>query len=540
MLKGIFFITVYCLFHSAMAQTPSILWQYNLHDMSFGQTSARDLEGDGKLELIFSTYWNNSNLYCLNAENGTLRWKQPVKGPVGGCNDAGPLIFDPFRNGNYKVILPGSCNDTTFCFDADSGYVQWKTLTYGSDSPPSDADLNNDGNIEVLDGTFNSSVICLDGKTGSINWEAPVTDIPYIGIQTEPAIIADSGKYYFIVATWNRNTPDSDRIVCFRASDHSVLWQYPVPNIIYEGAAIGDLYRDGRKEAIIGDYSGNLYNFNVTDGSVNWIKNYNSSSYIMSAVTLADVDNDGFLNIIYNDGTSVYALKPDGSLLWTYPGYDASLRGSVVADVNNDQYPDVTYATWSGQVISLSGLDGSLIRSYDLAAAYGDTFNIDHAPIVADFNGDGILDVFVIGGKSRNPGTTGNYGRAYCLSWGVGKGPAWTMFRHDERRNACLCDLSGLPLPSSVTNLHSPNVPAINVFPDPAQERIFIQCALQQPGNAMITITDITGRILLQNKVNNNEIEVSVMFDVSGFAAGLYFVDVKTETDQLAAKFIKN
>jgi len=103
-----------------------------------------------------------------------------------------------------------------------------------------------------------------------------------------------------------------------------------------------------------------------------------------------------------------------------------------------------------------------------------------------------------------------------------------------------LCDSSGLPLPASVSNLNSPKLTAIKVFPDPAQESIFVQWALLQPGNTLITITDMMGRVLLQNKENTKGKNVSAIFDISGFAAGMYLVEVKTETEQFVTKFIKN
>ena len=137
----------------ARSSAQYVKWRYDLKDVSFGQTTARDLLGDGKLELIFSTYWNDSNVYCLNPD-GSLRWKHLQKGFSGGCNDAAPLVFDPFLDGNYKVIVPGSCVDTTYCYDADSGYVQWKVVTGGGDSPPAAVAPVAGGSISALQGTF--------------------------------------------------------------------------------------------------------------------------------------------------------------------------------------------------------------------------------------------------------------------------------------------------------------------------------------------------------------------------------------------------
>jgi hypothetical protein len=59
---------------------------------------------------------------------------------------------------------------------------------------------------------------------------------------------------------------------------------------------------------------------------------------------------------------------------------------------------------------------------------------IDGAPIVGDFDGDGVLEVFFVAGKgTSDKSRQQNYGRAYALKLGKGKG-SWPMFRGNLRR----------------------------------------------------------------------------------------------------------
>jgi hypothetical protein len=59
---------------------------------------------------------------------------------------------------------------------------------------------------------------------------------------------------------------------------------------------------------------------------------------------------------------------------------------------------------------------------------------LDAAPIVGDFDGDGVLEVFFVAGKGTSDKTRQqNYGRAYALKLGKGKG-SWPTFRGNLRR----------------------------------------------------------------------------------------------------------
>jgi len=500
-----FILCIFCgliVHQSLLSQT--MKWVYNLKDVSFGQTTACDLLGDGRMELIFSTYWNDSNVYCLNPD-GSLRWKHLQKGSMGGCNDAGPLLFDPFMNGNYKVVVPGSCMDTTMCYDADSGYLQWKTVTGGGDSPPSCAIINSDGYPDVMHGTFYGNVKCLNGRTGALEWDCLVDT--NAAIESEPTIIQNGGELDFACATWDFTT-DSDRIACYRASDHSLKWKVYAKNLIYHGPATGDLFRDGNKEVVIGDYDGYLYCIRSSDGTLLW-KDSTSKMltyhYIGAPVTLADLDHDGYLDIVYMDGYMVRAVNRFDSTLWMYtPTSDyTNFRGCVAADVNGDSIPDITFCTNYGIVTSLDGRTGAVIRTFNIYnyayTVLGDTssiFEVDNAPIVADIDNDGQLELFIIAGKGRSDSTTWNdYGYAFCIAWGTGNGPAWTMFRHDERRTGCLCDSNGLPL--SVPSVLVQPATITGIYPNPASGAFTVGFQLPVGESVKMELLDLTGRTIL-------------------------------------------
>jgi outer membrane protein assembly factor BamB len=274
---------------SVLAQDPSIIWSFEMNDMAFGQAAAADVDGDGLLEVTFSTYRNDGRIYMLNGEDGSELWSMDA----GGCADAAPLIYDIDMDGDLEVILAGSCDPTTYCFDADSGFIQWSTPMRGSDSPPTVADVDNDGKPEILHGQFGGYVLCLNGEDGSEVWELEIDTDSWI--QTAPTIldVDDDGQLDFIVATWSFF--DNHMVAAYRGDDASEIWMSDTPeDYIYHGVSYGDMDNDGDVELVIGDYSGQLICLDAASGETNWTYILPSLPlYIGGPTSMGDIDNDG-------------------------------------------------------------------------------------------------------------------------------------------------------------------------------------------------------------------------------------------------------
>ena len=77
--------------------------------------------------------------------------------------------------------------------------------------------------------------------------------------------------------------------------------------------------------------------------------------------------------------------------------------------------------------------DGVVIYRLDVAKAVNLKAEHDnHGPTIADFDGDGRLDVFLVVGYPGRSGE-GAIGEAVCLTGFAGRGPGWTMLRHDPK-----------------------------------------------------------------------------------------------------------
>ena len=452
------------------AREDQILWWYPLDAPSFGSSGVDDIDEDGYLEIVFGTYFNDEHVYALNAEDGSLLWKFDT----GGCNDASPVIADVDLDGHLEVVIPASSPCIVYCFNGMTGAVKWTRSTGNSiDSPPAVADVDNDGKPEILLGTFFGNVFCLNGEDGSICWQKNVGSDSYI--QSEPGILDlnNDGQLDVVVAQFDGDC----RVYALWGNNGSTLWYSDLPfDSMYHGCSFVDLDQDGRPELVIGSYDNHLYVFNGEDGSLAW--QYTAPGYIGAPTSLGDLNNDGYYEIVCAASNILRVLSHTGDVLWSITTGGELFRGAAISDVNGDGILDVIFGSYDGILRVVRGDTGQSIWAYDLEAHYGKYFEIGHAPVIADFDNDGKLDVFVVGGYGVYP-PDDNHGRAYALTAGDGSGPGWPMFRYDCRHSGCFPLASNQP--PSMNNFTGPmhGKPGVNytfcvTVTDPEGDSIFI------------------------------------------------------------------
>ncbi|MHC1707449.1 MAG: FG-GAP-like repeat-containing protein [Bacteroidales bacterium] len=527
-----FILLAILIFFGLTTANSQVMWSYDIQDMAFGQSAVADIDDDGKPEIVFSTYMKDGNVYALNGEDGSLLWKYPV----GDCCDAAPIIFDVDLDGLLEVIVGSSCIAKTYCFHGSTGGLKWQTPTGGTDSPPTIGDVDNDGKPEILHGQFNGSVICINGEDGSISWTQMLD--ANASVQTCPTLldVDNNGQLDFVVATWSY--ADNNKIYAFRGDDHSLIWESEVPDdLIYHGASFGDIDNDGFMELAIGSYDDHVYLLNAENGSLKWSHYMGNYCYVGGPTQMADLNNDGLYEILAAGWYKVKALDTAGQQLWAYnfPDYNSSFRGAAIADIDHDGILDALYGTNDGIVYGLRGTDGQQIFSLDLAAAYGDTFDIDHAPVIADLDGDGFLEAFVAGGKTYYPQTELDYGRAYAFRLPGGRGMGWPMFQRDIVRS------SRVPLDwaNSAPQLTNNNQIRVLAAPNPFTDNLLINICLQFPGLARIACANPLGELVLPVIEENISEKVIDLNFPPHASPGVYILTVTTAESVITTRLIK-
>ena len=434
-----------------------VLWTFDMNSNAYGGGAIEDIDNDGNMEIVFGTYMGDSHVYAINAENGTLLWKfYAGPGPV----DASVKIADVNDDGINEVVFAGSgsgyLQDGTpgtgiiHVLNGTNGEIVWEYNTqYCTDSPVVIVDIDQDGVKEIIYGAWKETddlayIRILNGETGTLEQKIGGFD-GYI--QSGPSILDLDGNNQLdiVIATFQGD----NKIYAINGSDYDTLWSFQANDWMYHGGSFADIDGDGFLEISIGSYDNQVYVLNAENGSLEW--NYDVGSYILAPTSLADLNHDGSFELIAATD-SIHVISHDGiNELWNYPTGGLIWRGASIADIDGDNRLDVCFGSEDGIIRVLNGTTGTEIWSFDIGADYGNTFEIDHSPILADFNDDGYLDIFIAGGYGVYP-PDDNYGRAYAFSIGNGTGVGWKMFRHDLRNSGCFDTVFGLPP-------YPPNIP---------------------------------------------------------------------------------
>ncbi len=440
------FAVLFCICGTnSFAQFPTLKWQYNIGAPAFGSAASADLDKDGFYEIVFSTYTNDGKVHCLNAEDGSVKWIYDIK----GCGDVAPLIVDVDADDTLDVVVNGSCNPTVFCINGITGKLKWSKSSGGGDSPPTAADVDGDGKMEILFCNFSGQLRILNGEDGS-SYKTIQVEPNKRTIQTEPTLVDvnNDGKLDVIMANyfnkgglyiWAYDIQKADTIWTNYNSDSSSSFS------AYHGGAIADVDADGKMEYVIGSNNGLVRALNVEDGSVLWTVMIPKSN--MAPISIADLNNDGDLEVVVtnNDWITfderIWVLDGlTGQEEWSYKTTFSSFRGCAIADINGNDTLDLVAGYYMGDVIAVEPYTGLLwktnLKSYlPSGLPY---FDVNHGPLVADFDKNGKMDVFVVVGYGTYTPDSQNCGKAIMLEAGKGQCPEWLMFRQDIQRSGFL------------------------------------------------------------------------------------------------------
>ncbi len=306
-------------------------------------TSAGDLNGDNKADVIIITYNSGAATYTTSAVrgyDGVELWSKTISGSnlwveAGGAGDL---------NGDNKadviittqICVAGTCTYTASAVRGYDGVELWnKSSSVWMPANPA-GDLNGDNKADVIITTQ----ICAAGTC---------------------TYTASAVRGYDGVELWNKSSSG---------------WM--------QATSAGDLNGDNKVDVIIinQSYSSGISTYTTTavrgyDGVELWNKTISGSSVSMYATSPDDFNGDNKADVIitnqsYNSVTSTYTYNTtavrgyDGAELWskTISGSNLWVWAGAAGDLNNDLKGDALINTnyWSPNNYKLStvnGMDGS-------------------------------------------------------------------------------------------------------------------------------------------------------------------------------------
>jgi hypothetical protein len=377
-----------------------------------------DVNGDGIDDLVYSDITGPDTIHTL-------------LGTATGAYQAGPVLTLPSLvydscvlgdyNGDHQLDLACNYETTTnasvafFFGNGDGSFAAAKYVPlppspydYFYLSLVSPGDLNGDGVADLL---------AVDGLNG---WSWPVLSNGSGGFTIGPKQVVLSATFLDVNGDGKIDAISQTGSVAFGRGDGTFNGYFAtsIPN--YNVCAYGDLDGDGHPDAacvytenvmgdIVGAWDLQVFHGNP-DGTFNATPEYKKvygdksnewehDGTLGTPILVADVNNDGYPDIVTSalDGTTVIYGGPGLTFATPLHFVTDQFYGSkgFVADVNHDGLLDFVAVGDNGIDFSYGQKSGNL----KTAQAFEVTGVIGYAG-VADFNGDGIPDVVTSGDNS--------------------------------------------------------------------------------------------------------------------------------------------
>jgi hypothetical protein len=395
---------------------------YELGTQQGNRVVATDLNNDGKLDLAVAiqhgSHPTNGLAVLLGNGDGTF---QPAVTSVSGVNATDVAAADFNSDGKMDLALANS--SPLYVVDVvlgnGDGTFQPATAysTEGVANTVSVADVNRDGFADLVVGSSHTAVLLGDG-TGSFGPAAVYwigqslvggfARVGYFNHDQIPDIVGNGGSSEIAVAFGRANG-------VFNAPRVFPIGAY--------GLDLADFDGDGYADVVVSNGGELFFLHGVGDGS--FAEPILFATLSAKDVIAADFNGDGKEDVLalpFN-GNFIYAVLGNGDgtfqppVLITVPinsfyGFDAA-----VSDFNHDGKTDLalTDFTTDSLLILLGNGDGT----FQSAITYH-TPDGPQAPITADFNLDGNVDVAISQASSRSEWLGFGYGFSIYLGHGDG------------------------------------------------------------------------------------------------------------------------
>jgi outer membrane protein assembly factor BamB len=341
----------------------SIYWTHSdtmFQAWVFMAPAISDVLGNSGLEIVMPS--SEGRILILNGSTGESLWSIDT-----GSGIRNSLAVGDIDSISGKEIVANCENDYTYAYSVGNETPLWlhhwaHEYVFMETSTPITGDINGDNMIEVLVVTT-EEVTALNGADGTVVWSYK-KNLGDIDFPIAPAALADlnGDGQLEVVFTENRYY-----LYSLHGHDGSVFW-------IYNGYGLGDIYHpsigdfdaDERYEIVVSSEGSSSAAINAEDGSNQWYCDM-SPEMVQGQYTpaIGDINSNGFLDIVipcfgYGPGIELYAIEPQSSgsdLCWSCRGgTDDFSYTYCLEDIDED---------FDGLTNSLEHSLGTNVSSYD-------------------------------------------------------------------------------------------------------------------------------------------------------------------------------
>jgi len=352
------------------------------------------IDRDDNPDIVFTT-WQSNTLVALHGDGSGVIWERS-----GYDGSAGVAIADVDNDGEPEVIA-ASTDRRVVSVGAD-GTPEWASQTFAWQvyPQPTVADLEGDGDVEivfdiaVVEGSTGATVTTLAGIASS--WRAPVV-----------ADVDDDGQQEILLAEHAYAPDGSIEFSVARFGDSTF-------------SAVADIDGDPGGESFW--VTGRFMYIVDDDGSLIRTVDLNPATSRPGPPSVADFDGDGQVEIAVPGNSELELFEIDGTRAWANPVQDNSgIAGVSAYDVDADGIYEVLYA----DEVSLRVFDGATGGVLYTNTSHSSA-TVWEYPVVADVDGDDSAEIVIASNGSVWRGVTvlGHAGSGWARS-----GPTWAV--HD-------------------------------------------------------------------------------------------------------------
>jgi len=474
-------------------------WPIEIGGNVTGSPAAGDIDNDGKLEIIVASYNTDSNfVFALEGDATPVSgWPReiPAHSQTGKKGVfASPVVADLDGDSIPEVIVrtmagliyvwrgngEGFLDSTGFFFDLGKHSYSMGGLSVG--------DIDGDGYPEIVAGTGwgELHVIKKDG-----------TELPGFPLDSLTDILVPT-----VIADFEPDSPGLEIAV-------------PAKDSVWLIDATGDV----------------LPNWPIKRPRTSEIWNANPS--------VADVDGDGYVDLVLNYIDGIVAYDRFGNQILEYNFESGLACGIAIADLNVDGTLELFSGSNNDGLYGFTAMTGEDVRGFPIPLSG----SMESTPVLADVDSNGSLDLVMYSGDGSL--WVFNLQASYVVD---SVHFPWPTHRHDIGRTGCfLTPQTGLGIRESVSRNIAPlKRPVLYpVKPSPFAEKAEIVFSLPTKSKVSLKVYNASGRLV--RKILDGVLKAGVHRiewdgrDGRGTSLpdGVYFVTLKTDSDFLRSKVLR-